>query len=243
MKSWFGKTALATVALLASGAASADQNIWMGLKAGTLGLGVEAAWRPLPWFDVRAGANQFTYDDTGSQAGVNYDAELSLDSFYATANFRFPLSPMRFTAGLYSNGNELELTSRDAAAIDIAAGQLKLIPVAVKTSRDAAAIDIGGTVYPAASVGTLNSVTSFQSTAPYAGVGFDFDVFGKVGLNLDFGVLWQGDPDVTLTADGILATDPTFQDALEAERQELINEVEDYKAWPVVSVGFTYKFM
>ena len=220
MKSWFGKTALATVALLASGAASADQNIWMGLKAGTLGLGVEAAWRPLPWFDVRAGANQFTYDDTGSQAGVNYDAELSLDSFYATANFRFPLSPMRFTAGLYSNGNELELTSRDAAAIDI-----------------------GGTVYPAASVGTLNSVTSFQSTAPYAGVGFDFDVFGKVGLNLDFGVLWQGDPDVTLTADGILATDPTFQDALEAERQELINEVEDYKAWPVVSVGFTYKFM
>lgn len=220
MKTWTGKIAFAATALLGSGVAAADHNIWMGIKAGTLGYGIEAAWRPLPWFDVRAGANQFSYDDSGSQAGINYDAELSLDSYYATANFRFPLSPMRFTAGLFDNGNEFLLTSRDALAVDV-----------------------GGTVYPGAAVGTLSSVTSFQSTAPYAGVGFDFDVFGKVGLNLDFGVLWQGDPDVTLEADGILANDPGFQSALEEERQQLVAEVEDYKVWPVVSVGFTYKFL
>ena len=220
MKTWVRKTTLASSLLLLSMTASADHDIWMGVKAGTLGFGVEAAWKPIPWFDVRVGANQFTYEDTGSQAGVNYDAELGLDTIYATANFRFPLSPMRFTAGAFSNGNELTLTSREAAAIEI-----------------------GGTVYPGDAVGTVRSVTSFASTAPYAGVGFDFEVFDKIGLNLDFGVLWQGDPEVTASADGILGSDPLFLAELEQERQELEAEMEDYKAWPVVSIGFTYEFL
>ncbi len=220
MKTWVRNTTLASTLLLMSMTASADHDIWMGVKAGTLGFGLEAAWKPIPWFDVRLGANQFTYDDTGSQAGVNYDAELELDTFYATANFRFPLSPMRFTAGLYSNGNELLLTSQEAPTIQI-----------------------GDTVYPGDAVGTIRSVTSFSSTAPYAGVGFDFELLDKVGLNLDFGVLWQGDPEVTAAADGILGTDPLFLAELEQERQELEAEMEDYKAWPVVSIGFTYEFL
>ncbi len=220
MNTWIRKAAAALSALLISGNALADHNLWLGVKAGTLGLGVEAAWRPIPWLDVRVGANQFDYDDRGSQAGINYDAELSLDNFYGTANFRFPLSPMRFTAGAYSNGNELNMISRDALAFDV-----------------------GGTVYPADAVGTLTSTTSFDSTSPYVGVGFDFDVFDKVGLTLDFGVLWQGEPNVTLESDGLLANDALFLDSLEAERQEIESEFEDYKAWPVVSLGFNYQFM
>lgn len=220
MKAITRNTLLATTLVLFSGGASADHNLWMGVKAGTLGFGVEGAWRPIPWFDVRVGVNQFSYDDTGAQAGVNYDATLALDTFYGTANFRFPLSPMRFTVGLHSNGNELELVSQEVQNIEI-----------------------GGIVYPGDQVGTLNSVTSFSDTSPYAGIGFDFDLFDKVGLNLDLGVLWQGEPDVTLDATGPLASDPFFQDALEQERQELVSEVEDYKAWPVVSLGFTYQFL
>lgn len=201
------------------GIAAADHNLWMGLKAGTLGYGVEAAWRPIPWFDVRLGANQFDYSDNGSQAGINYDADLALDTYFGTASFRFPLSPMRMTLGAYSNGNELTLVSDDAASIDV-----------------------GGTIFPGAAVGTLTSSTTFDDVSPYVGVGFDFDVFDKVGLSLDFGVLWQGDPIVTLSADGPLGGDPLFLTALETERQQLEDEMEDYKAWPVVSVGFNYQF-
>jgi len=203
-----------------SAPASADHNVWMGLKAGTLGLGIEAAWRPIPWFDVRVGANQFDYSETGSQAGINYDGDLTMDNFYGAASFRFPLSPMRMTAGVYSNGNEILLTSEDAPTFDI-----------------------GGNTYPGAAVGTLTSSTTFEEISPYLGVGFDFDLFDKVGMSLDFGVLWQGDPGVTLEADGILGSDPLFLDALETERQELESEMEDYKAWPVISVGFNYQFM
>ncbi len=213
-------SAFACVLLLAaSPAALADNDFGIGVKVGTLGLGVEGTWRPLPYMDVRVGANNYDYDDDGSQAGVNYDATLNLDTLYATANFRFPLSPFRVTAGVYSNGNELNMVSADSLTFDI-----------------------GGTTYTSAEVGTLASKTSFSDSAPYVGVGYDFSLLGKVGLNLDFGVLWQGDPEVTLTSDGLLASDPQFQAALETERRELQNEVKDYKAWPVVTLGFVFNF-
>ena len=213
------KASLLVLALMVSGTANAVLDLGLGLKAGTLGLGLEASWQPLPYIDIRLGANAYDYEDDGTQAGVPYDATLALENFYATGNFHFPVSPMRVTAGLYSNGNEFQMQNDDAADLDI-----------------------GGINYPGAGIGTLTSVTSFGSTSPYLGIGFDFTLAGKVGLNLDFGVLWQGEPEVTLEADGLLALDPGFQAALEAERLELEDEMSDFKAWPVVSLGFVYKF-
>ena len=101
-------------------------------------------------------------------------------------------------------------------------------------------IEIGNGFYDPADVGTLRSTTSFEGVAPYLGVGFDFSIFGKVGLNLDFGVLWQGDPLVDLTFDGPGA--PGLPADIDAERQELEAEFEDYKAFPVVSLGFSFNF-
>jgi hypothetical protein len=115
MKSFFAKAAVLVVTLLAGSAAMAENNnFWVGVKAGTLGLGLEGSWRPIPWLDFRAGANRFDYDDSGSQAGINYDGTLTLETYYATGNFRFPMSPFRMTVGAFSNGNELELVSQAA---------------------------------------------------------------------------------------------------------------------------------
>jgi hypothetical protein len=219
MNTNYAKAALAAVLLGTSGIASADFGV--GVKAGTLGIGIEGRWSPLDWVDVRVGANSFDFDDDGSQAGINYDATFALDSFYATGNFRVPLSPVRFTAGIFSNGNELQMVSADTGGANF---------------------DIGGVPFTPADVGTLTSVTSFSSTAPYVGMGFDFEVLDKVGLNLDFGVLWQGEPSVSMQADGLAATQQVFIDALEAERLEVEDEVSDYKAWPVISLGFVYNF-
>jgi hypothetical protein len=174
----------------------------------------------LPWLDVRVGVNSYEYDDDGSQAGINYDATFALDTYYATGNFRFPLSPFRVTAGVFSNSNEFIMASQDTGGENF---------------------DIGGFPFSPAEVGTLQSVTSFASTAPYLGVGYDFELLGKVGLNFDFGVLWQGEPSVSLEATGTAAI-PLLQDALLTERQQLEDEMSDFKAWPVVSVAFIYNF-
>jgi hypothetical protein len=102
--------------------------------------------------------------------------------------------------------------------------------------------NIGGDFYTGAEVGTLSSNTSFGSTSPYLGLGFDFELFGKAGLNFDVGVLWQGEPEVTLVATGLLADDPTFMASLENERLALEDDVSDFKAYPVISLSFVYNF-
>ena len=226
MKTFFATAIVLAVTVLPGSDALADDNLWFGVKAGTLGLGLEASWRPLPWLDLRAGANKYDYKDAVSQAGVNYDATLALETYSLTANFRFPLSPFRMTVGAYANGNEVQLVSQDVSAYTLG--------------------DDPDPYFPD-DVGTLRSTTSFEGIAPYIGAGFDFNLVGRLGLALDFGVLLQGEPMVTLTSDGTVASDPgpagdQFRAALEGERLQLEGEVGDLKAYPVISLGFNFNF-
>ena len=209
------------LAIMSTGVANADDSEWgVGLKAGTLGLGLEARWSGLPYVDFRLGANGYTYENDGREANVLYDSDLDLETFFLTANFHFPLSPFRLTVGAMSNGNEFNMVSAEPGDFNI-----------------------GGDFYTGNEVGTLTSRTSFESTAPYVGLGFDFELFGKAGLNFDLGVLMQGDPVVELYATGgSLNGDAGFATSLEAERLELEDDMSDFKAYPVVSLAFVYNF-
>ena len=95
----------AVAAATLSPAAMADDDFWLAARAGTQGLGVEATWRPVPYLDLRAGFSRYDYDTTRTEAGIDYDTELGLESLYATINARIPMSPIRFSAGVVSNGN------------------------------------------------------------------------------------------------------------------------------------------
>lgn len=221
MKTFRRIAGVAALAVLATGVARADDSNWgVGIKAGTLGYGAEARWSGLPWIDLRIGANGYQYEDTGRHSGVRYDTDLTLETYYLTANFHFPLSPMRFTAGAMSNGNE-----------------------AVMIAAEPGDITIGGQTFTQAEIGTLGGVTNFSSVSPYVGLGFDFELFGKVGLNLDLGVLWQGDPDIELVAvGGTLEGTQALNDALAAEIDSLSDDFSTFKAYPVVSLSFVYNF-
>jgi hypothetical protein len=216
------KTIVLLGALTLCTAASANDDFWVGVKAGTLGYGAEAAWKPLEWLDVRAGANFYDYNDAGAQAGINYDGTLALDTIYVTGNFRFLLSPFRLTAGAFMNSNEVRLVSQPMPSYDLGSTQ----------------------GYLPAEVGSLQSVASFSDVSPYLGAGYDFSVMDRLGLSLDFGVLWQGEPTVSMTSDGALAliNDPGFLADLEAERLELEDELKNMKAYPVISIGFSFNF-
>ena len=215
---------LAAIALLATGTAMADFGV--GVKAGTLGLGVEARWYPpVPGFAGGRGANSYYYNQTAGYAGIDYEATLALDNYYLTTNFKFPASPFRLTLGAFANGNEIQMTSEDTGGANFS---------------------IGGGSFSTGDVGTVEGVVSFSSTSPYLGVGFDFELFGKAGLNLDFGLLWQGDPTITLTATGLESAPAQVQallgEALEVEQAELEDEMNKLKAWPVISLAFVYNF-
>ena len=213
---------LAAAGLLAatlSTPAVADDDFWLAARAGSQGLGVEATWRPVPYLDLRAGFSRYDYDTTRTEAGIDYDAELGLESLYATLNARIPMSPVRFSAGLVSNGNEGNFLGNSTGTYDI-----------------------GGQTFNAADVGNLRGQATFDDLAPYAGVGLDFRVFDTMGLHFDAGVMYQGEPSLAMSADGIIAGDPTFQAALEAERVELEGDLEDFAWFPVVAVSFSVNF-
>ena len=212
---------LALAALLFSANAAANDSFWFGVKAGTLGVGGEVAWRPIEWLDVRAGVNFYDYDDTADYAGITYDGTLALDNYYLTGNLRFPLSPFRLTAGIYQNNNEIQLVSQDMAGFPIGNNPIPYTPV---------------------EVGTLTGVAGFDSMSPYFGAGFDFDVMDRLGLSLDFGVLLQGSPTVAMRADGTLANDPAFLADLNDEIALVTDEMSDLKAYPVVSLGVHFNF-
>ncbi len=184
------------LAILMSGVANADDSqLGIGFKAGTLGLGIEGRWSGLPYMDLRVGANAYSLEDDGRHASNLYTGEIDLETYYLTANFHFPLSPFRLTVGAFANGNELNMVGASTGDYNF-----------------------GGQTWTQDQVGTLTSTTSFDSTAPYVGLGFDFELFGKAGLNFDLGVLLQGDPIVTLVSTGTAMDDPLIQDAFQATR-------------------------
>ena len=214
-------SSVALFALLATTSASANDSFWFGIKAGTTGLGGEVAWRPIEWFDIRAGVGIYDYEDDVDYGGIDYNGTLALDNYYLTGNFRFPLSPFRLTVGAYQNNNELDLVSQDMAAYPIGSNPIP---------------------YGPADVGTLRTVASFDGVSPYFGAGYDFDVMGRLGMSLDFGVLWQGEPVVTMTSDGLLANDPAFLADLNDEITTVTDEMGNLKAYPVISLGVNFNF-
>lgn len=210
--------AAAALALLAGSAVADD--LAFGVRAGTLGVGMEGRWNALPWLDIRGGLNGFDYHEDGSQAGINYDGTLRLRSLQITANAHLPRSPLRLTGGIVLNDNELRMKSEDNAVYDI-----------------------GGETYSAAEAGTLRARAAFNWLAPYVGLGYDLDLAGRWGLNLDVGLLYQGDPSVTLTSNGQLRDDSAFIDALERERRELADDVDDLNTYPVAALAFYFNFL
>lgn len=210
-------------AVMTAAAQAEDSNFGVGVKAGTLGLGLEGRWDGLPWLDFRLGANAYSLSSEGRETNNIYQTDLNLETIYLTANLNFPLSPFRLTVGAMSNGNELKLVGAETGNYSF-----------------------GGQEWTQSEVGVLTSKTSFASTAPYVGLGFDFEIFGKAGLNFDLGVLLQGEPDVSLVATGTAVNDPvvgdSFAAAIEAERQDLEDDMKFLKAYPVISLAFVYNF-
>ena len=197
----------------------ADDDLWLAARAGTQGLGLEATWRPVPYLDLRVGFSQYDYDTTRQEAGIDYDVSADLSSAYATLNARMPMSPLRFSAGLVSNGNKGTFIGNDTGSYNI-----------------------GGQDFAAADVGNLRGSADFDSVAPYAGMGLDFRIADTFGLHFDAGVMYQGAPSLSLAADGVLANDSNFLALLESERVELEDELSDYEWYPVVAVAFSVNF-
>lgn len=185
-------------------------------KLGTLGLGVEGTFGLTEHFNARLGFNRFNYDRTEDISDIEYDLDLEWQSISLLADWHPFGNSFRFTAGLMNNGNEL------------------------KGSSTSSGVTVGDTFYPG--IG-LDAKLDFDSTAPYLGVGWGNALTAERGwgFNVDVGIMYQGSGNVTLTPTGPNASlvDPAD---VAAEEQNFEDDIRDYKYYPVLSFGISYKF-
>jgi hypothetical protein len=194
----------------------------VGAKVGTLGVGVDVIGRINDSLNLRLGLQGFTYDISDTYNDIDYEADLDLFSGMLLADL-FPFgNNFRISAGVMLNQNEVTMTGKP-------------------TNRT---YNIGGINYPAVLVGSLTGTVDFNTVAPYAGIGYGgaFSDNSNWSFFCDLGVLFQGSPNLTYTADGALSGNPIFEANLEKERQELEDDMSKYEYYPVLSLGVTYKF-
>lgn len=211
---------LLALTILAPGIALAQDTGVQG-KVGTLGLGLELTHEFTERFGARVGFNAFSYEFDDTHSEIDYEFDLGLSSGSALVDFRPTGGGFRLTGGALMNGNEID---------------------AVASSDNT--YDIGGTTYNLSDVGNLNGKIDFDSFAPYLGLGYSTpaSASGNLGVTFDVGVAFQGTPGVKMEASGLIADDPTFQQDLAAEEQELQDDLDNFELYPVVSLGLQYRF-
>ena len=187
-------------------------------RISTLGAGLEVAKGFTPNFGVRAGFNYFSYAYDAKESDVSYDFELELKSFAMFADWHPFKGAFRLSGGLLINGNGL-----------------------TGNAKPTAPVDIGGTDY---SLDSINLDISYNTIAPYVGLGWD-TTFGdddNWGFAFDLGLIYSGSAEAALTANGAGTSIAGFEANRKKEQDELQNDLDSLKWWPVVSAGLVYQF-
>jgi hypothetical protein len=212
----------AFIFLLSGTAAWADVGVL--LKGGTLGAGVDVTVGMSESLGLRLQANTFSYEDDFTESDVDYSGDIDLKSAGLLLDWHPFSGVFRVSAGAYWNGNEATAVGRPTGGT----------------------YEINGQPYNATDIGSLNGRIDFESVAPYFGVGWASAPKSGRGMtfSFDLGVLYQGEPNVALTAVcGPTVPDcNTLQGDVAAEQASLQEDLSDYKFYPVVSFGIGYRF-
>ncbi len=193
----------------------------LDLQAGTLGGGLGLTFGVNRSLDVRAGFNVANAERTATLGGISYDGQLKFQTVGALADWYPFQGSFHLSAGLFYNDNKVNLTATPGAG---------------------GTYTINGNTYSAAQVGTLTGAIGFNKTSPYGGLGFGNPMRGGPwSVMLDLGVLYQGSPQVTLSASGERAN-PQVATVVSSAAQTAQSDIADYRWWPLVQLNLAYRF-
>ncbi|WP_395780205.1 hypothetical protein [Aquidulcibacter sp.] len=211
-------SALALMSALSPVAAFAIEPAWVGVRAGTNGVGGEVGVRILPTLVLRGVAQGYDYGYDQTIDDIAYDGTMKLGSYGLQADFRPPVVPFYLTAGIFANDNQFDLVATPATNVVI-----------------------GNTTYTPAQVGTLSTKATFDDIAYFVGAGLKLEL-GPIETALEAGVYYQGDPQVVYTSTGLIASNPAFQADLALETAKIVDELDAARYWPMVTLHGRYKF-
>jgi hypothetical protein len=217
------------VLAVAFGASSLHaENVALGARGGSLGIGPELTFRLGDEVHLRVGALALDHGDEYSETGIDYDADLELRNGSVLLDWYPGEGSFRLSAGAVWNDTELIAT---APLEELLRREVPTLPP----------LDFD--------LGTLRGTVEVDPVGPYLGIGWGnpFDG-GRWGFTFDLGAVYHGEPEVTLVADTLIPIglipggQARLDQELAAEEAELQDEVDGYRYLPVVSIGFTYSF-
>jgi hypothetical protein len=195
----------------------------LGLKFGTLGLGLDLSTPVTEALSVRFNVNGLTYSDTQEIDDVNYDGDLDLLTVGALLDYYPTSTNFRLSGGVYYNDNKFSGTA---------------VPTATTV------VELNGVDYGVDDIGRVDSEVTFNTFAPYLGLGWGNRVEESGwGFSLDVGAMYHGEPESKID---VVINNPTIEqqirDDVEAEKRSAQEDISDYKFYPVVMVGVNYSF-
>ncbi len=223
VKSMLNSYRLTAVLITAMGMSASlqAQEIAVAVKAGTLGFGVEVVTPLATNLNGRAGFNYFSLDNSNELTDIDYDIDLTLQTFTALLDWHPLGNGFRLSGGAFYNGNQADVKSTTTGSVEIGNQTFVIGP------NDRVTGDV-----------------DFNKFAPYLGLGWG-SYFGKkshLTVSFDLGVMFQGSGNLDLQAEGPLSAAPGVSAALSQEEREAEDEIEDYKYYPVISLGLAYHF-
>jgi hypothetical protein len=103
-------------------------------------------------------------------------------------------------------------------------------------------VSFGGVTTTAGSFGSIAGKVTFDKLSPYVGFGWDAEIIPHLVFTSDLGVMFNGNPKASLTANGPALAIPGAAAALQREQAEVQDAVNGYDYYPVLELGLAYKF-
>ena len=226
-------TLMASSTLLFSEEVNVDSNsidessFNVGLKAGTLGVGIDVSTAINDSMSLRLNMNGFVYnktDDSLFSHTVDSNKEYTLQTVGILLDYH--LLQLRVTAGAYLNNNKIVYKAKPT---------------------DANQFKFNGSYYGSDQIVQTETTITFDNIAPYVGIGWGNNS-NRRGWNVTFdvGLMHHGEPhidmDVTTQASVPSPIVESINAAVEAEEKIQEEDYSSFPFYPVVMVGINYSF-
>ncbi|MGB0922030.1 MAG: hypothetical protein ACPG06_00615 [Alphaproteobacteria bacterium] len=224
------KRLLIAITLLIAPISAYAAEFGVGANVSTLGAGVEGQYKPWNWLGLRLGTNMANFETTANSSSTNYKYKIDFRSVGLVADI-YPFSTgFRLSAGGRYDLNKIDYEAR---------------PDGCPESETPEECNTPEFLLQGASLASVEGKVRVNRFAPYAGFGYDGALVksGRVRFAMDLGVLYQGDPKVTMQASSA-SQSPVAPPGNTFERQErdIAQDLQWMKFFPVVSVSLGYRF-
>jgi opacity protein-like surface antigen len=218
-------THIVSILLVACAAGSAQASeVAATVDLGTTGLGLHLSTPLAAKLNGRIGLNVANTSYEGSTSDMDYDFKLKLKTVDALLDYHPFDGVFRVSGGVVYNGNKMNARAKPSGGT----------------------YTINNVAYSAAAVGDLSSKIDFRKAAPYLGIGWG-NALKQAGWSFgaDLGIMFQGTPKTQLASNNCTALPiicSRLASDVAAENVKLGEEVKDFKLFPVIRVGLSYRF-